>query len=327
MVVDHLELPVGLVGCGLSSISRLDCLLELEEPIAYSPKEQGAIGSNQLSAVCGRKQMTNLIVQQPINSSQNPFDSIRRFDEHGNEYWLATELLSLLGYKSKKRQFDTVERAILSCKNQGQNPEGHFDNVVQMTQIGGSLAERSVIIDYKLSRFACYLTAQNGDPRKPEIAEAQGYFAMQTRRAEVEIPALSEKARLLTLENENLKMQKEIMERQDLRTALHGLEVTLVLAGKGDQMVQVDRPTIEVIDARSNSSYKGQTLVQINEHLKKTTGKCYKSGAAIKKRLEQLKESGLIAQVPRSVLADYVPTENLEAVYRALATGDQQQLL
>ena len=273
--------------------------------------------------------MTEIIVQYNVANSnqQSLFDSIRRFDENGKEFWMATELLSMLGYKSKKRQLETAERAIVSCKNQGENPGVHFKQVVQMTKIGGSSAEREVLIDYKLSRLACYLTAQNGDPRKPEIAQAQGYFAVKTRESEVAIPAQSDRIRALILENENLKLKDKAADRQDFRIAAYGLTTTLLLEGKSDAVVEVDRPTIEVVDNRSNSVYKGQTLTQVNEYLQKTTGKSYKNGAAIKKRLEQLGESGLIAQTPRSIISDYVPEENLQAVYRVLATGDQQQLL
>jgi hypothetical protein len=128
--------------------------------------------------------MTNNILQYSGNNPQSPFDSIRRYNEGGKEFWLATELLSMLGYKSKKRQLETVERAILSCVNQGLDKLDHFSEVVQMTQIGGSAAERAVLADYRLTRFACYLTAMNGDPRKPEIALAQLYFATKTREAE-----------------------------------------------------------------------------------------------------------------------------------------------
>lgn len=131
--------------------------------------------------------MTELILAAQSNSN-SPFDGIRRIDENGTEYWLATELLTILGYKSKKRQLETVERAIVSCLNQGLERLDHFAEVVQMAQIGGSSAERPVLTDYKLTRLACYLTAMNGDPRKPEVAAAQSYFALKTREAETTVP-------------------------------------------------------------------------------------------------------------------------------------------
>jgi len=77
----------------------------------------------------------------------------------------------------------TLKKAIESCKQSGNDPNNHFAGAGKMVSIG-SQTEREVE-DYHLSRFACYLIAQNGDPRKPEIAQAQKYFAVQTRRQEL----------------------------------------------------------------------------------------------------------------------------------------------
>jgi hypothetical protein len=113
----------------------------------------------------------------------SPFDQIRQVDESGNEYWLARQLQPLLGYTQWRRFEETVERAKLACQNSGYDRKNHFadaGNVVKRRQGGGTSQ-----FDYKLSRYACYLTAMNGDPRKPEIAAAQTYFAVKTREAEI----------------------------------------------------------------------------------------------------------------------------------------------
>lgn len=115
----------------------------------------------------------------------NPFDQIKQIDNLGVEYWLATEMLALLGYQSWRRIKDTVQRAKISVRNTGLEESHHFVNVVQMARIGASQAFREVVKDFKLSRYACYITAMNGDPRKPEIAAAQSYFAYKTREAEL----------------------------------------------------------------------------------------------------------------------------------------------
>lgn len=111
------------------------------------------------------------------------FESLKRLNEHGVEYWSARDLQPYLGY-SKWHGFEpAIKKAIESCRQSGNNPQNHFTSACKMVEIG-SHTKREVI-DYYLSRFACYLIAQNGDPRKQEIADAQKYFAIQTRRQEL----------------------------------------------------------------------------------------------------------------------------------------------
>ena len=148
-------------------------------------------------------------------SDTSPFDQIKQIDESGNEYWLATDLLASMGYRTWKRIKDTVERAKVSARNSGVNVSDHFVNVVQMAQIGDSQAFREVLKNYKLSRYACYITAMNGDPRKPEIAAAQSYFASKTRDAELSL----QNQELLTSVLEKLKQQnrKLVKQEQEIR--------------------------------------------------------------------------------------------------------------
>ncbi len=125
--------------------------------------------------------------QFPTSPSKN-FEQIKKVDENGIEYWEARELMPLLGY-SKWSNFQSVviEKAKLACKNSGQDVFDHFTDVGKMIIIAkGSPREASRSVqDYKLSRYACYLIAQNGDSRKKEISLAQTYFAIQTRRQEI----------------------------------------------------------------------------------------------------------------------------------------------
>ncbi len=121
------------------------------------------------------------------NSSLIPsspsFESIKKINDHGIEYWSARDLQPCLGYSEWRKFENTIKKAIASCKQSDNNPDDHFVGADKMIGIGKQ-AERKVA-DWYLSRFACYLIAQNGDPRKPEIAQAQKYFAIQTRRQEL----------------------------------------------------------------------------------------------------------------------------------------------
>ena len=111
------------------------------------------------------------------------FDDLRRTNRYGAEYWSARDLQPLLGYDQWRRFEQAVDRAKISCKESGNKPDYHFAGAGKMIGVGNG-AQRE-ITDYQLSRFACYLIAQNGDSRKPEIAQAQKYFAIQTRRQEL----------------------------------------------------------------------------------------------------------------------------------------------
>jgi DNA-damage-inducible protein D len=132
------------------------------------------------------------------------FDSIRQQDEEGNEYWLARPLAKVLDYSEYRHFLPVLERAKEACRNSGQAIEDHFEDVLEMVEIGSS-AKRE-LPDVRLSRYACYLVVQNGDPAKPVIANGQTYFAMQTRRQELaddeKFARLSEDDKRLAIRNE-----------------------------------------------------------------------------------------------------------------------------
>ena len=122
------------------------------------------------------------------------FEDLKKLNQHGIEYWSARELQSLLGYSKWQRFENAVEKAIESCKRSGNDPKHHFTGAGK--PIPGGKGSSQTVEDYHLSRFACYLIAQNGDARKPEIAYAQKYFAIQTRRQELTDAAVADLERL-----------------------------------------------------------------------------------------------------------------------------------
>jgi DNA-damage-inducible protein D len=119
---------------------------------------------------------------------------LKKFNSHGAEYWSARDLQVVLGYAQWRRFEDAIKRAMSSCEQSGNKTSYHFADAGKPIP-GGKGAVQNVA-DFHLSRFACYLIAQNGDPRKPAIANAQKYFAIQTRKQELSDQMASDIERL-----------------------------------------------------------------------------------------------------------------------------------
>ena len=115
--------------------------------------------------------------------TEKMFDDIKHIDEFGNEYWLARELQSILQYTEWRRFKGVIDKAKIACESSGYKALDHFGGADKMVEIGSDTKRK--VSDYKLSRYACYLIAQNGDSRKKVIALAQTYFAIQTRKMEL----------------------------------------------------------------------------------------------------------------------------------------------
>mgnify|MGYP000018983360 FL=1 len=147
------------------------------------------------------------------------FEDIKHIDEFGNEYWLARELQDILGYNQWRSINDLIERAKDACQESGYNIDDHF--AVQRKMIKLAKGATRNVIDYKLSRYACYLIVMNGNPKKEIIALAQTYFTIQTRKQE-----LSEKEY-----NELTEDEKRLYRRNQARKGNLSLNKTAVNSG------------------------------------------------------------------------------------------------
>ena len=150
---------------------------------------------------------------QKIQQYKSAFDliakTIKDDDDNNIEVWYARELQEVLGYARWENFVGAVGRAIESCKTLGINVDEHFREVTKKIALAKG-AQREVQ-DFMLTRYACYLIAQNGDPKKEEIAFAQSYFAVQTRKAELIEVRLNEIARLNT--RERLRVSEKQLSR------------------------------------------------------------------------------------------------------------------
>ena len=184
--------------------------------------------------------------------SKKIFESIKHIDEKGEEYWEARELSSLLEYKRWDKFEDVIEKAIVACENSQQDIENHFSHVGKMVSLGSGAKRK--LKDYHLSRYACYLIAQNGDARKKVIALAQTYFAIQTRKQE-----LTEQEYSLLSEDD-----KRFYQRNLTRKGNYSLNQTAKNAG------------VKNFDKFHNAGYKGLYNGETADDIAKRKGLRYR---------------------------------------------------
>lgn len=160
---------------------------------------------------------------ETTDNSESLFDSIRHINEYGQEFWYARELQQALKYTQWRRFVDAIDRAKVACQNSGNDVSEHFAGAGKTSPMPNG-GER-VIEDFMLSRYACYLIVQNGDPRKEVIALAQTYFAIKTRQQE-----LIENYEQLTEAQKRLAIRAEMKEHNKQLVAAAkdaGVETTL----------------------------------------------------------------------------------------------------
>ena len=138
------------------------------------------------------------------NNTEKVFKKIKHIDEAGNEFWYARELMVALEYVKWQKFKEVISKAKLACTASNYNVSDQFTGAGKLIKHGKGGQRK--IEDYKLTRYACYLIALNGDPRKEVIALAQTYFAIQTRKQEL----LEEELKELSEDDKRLKIRKQV---------------------------------------------------------------------------------------------------------------------
>ena len=187
-----------------------------------------------------------------IDKNNKSFEDIKHIDENGVEFWYARELMPILQYSNWQNFEKIIDKAKISCKNSGISVFEHFIDVNKTIKMPKG-AEKT-ILDYELTRYACYLIAQNGDSRKKVIALAQTYFAVQTRKQE-----LTEKEYSMLTEDE-----KRFYQRNLTRKGNYSLNQAAKKAG------------VKNFDKFHNSGYKGLYNGETADDIAKRKGLRYR---------------------------------------------------
>ena len=219
-------------------------------------------------------------------SNNKTFEDIKHIDENGIEFWYARELMSILQYTNWQNFEKIIEKAKISCKNSDISVFEHFTDVNKLSKRANNA--EVTIKDYKLTRYACYLIAQNGDSRKKVIALAQTYFAIQTRKQEI-----SEKEYSSLTEDE-----KRFYQRDLTRKGNYSLNQTAKKSG------------VKNFDKFHNAGYKGLYNGETADDIAKRKGLRYREDI-----LDNMGSTELIAnlfrisQTEEKLIRDNIQTE------------------
>ena len=221
-----------------------------------------------------------------LEKNNKSFEEIKHIDENGVEFWYARELMFVLQYSNWQNFEKIIDKAKISCENSGISVFEHFTDVNKLSKRANNAEVE--IKDYKLSRYSCYLIAQNGDSRKKVIALAQTYFAVQTRRQE-----LSEKEYCLLTEDE-----KRFYQRDLTRKGNYSLNQTAKNAG------------VKNFDKFHNEGYKGLYNGETADDIAKRKGLRYREDILDNMGSEELAANLFrITQTESRLKKDKVDTE------------------
>ena len=193
-----------------------------------------------------------MILLNDIDKTNKSFEDIKHIDENGVEFWYARELMPILQYSNWQNFEKIIDKSKISCQNSDISVFEHFTDVNKTIKMPKG-AEKT-IVDYKLTRYACYLIAQNGDSRKKVIALAQTYFAVQTRKQEI-----TEKEYSMLTEDE-----KRFYQRNLTRKGNYSLNQTAKKAG------------VKNFDKFHNAGYKGLYNGETADDIAKRKGLRYR---------------------------------------------------
>ena len=256
------------------------------------------------------------------NENTSPFDSIRRTDEQG-EYWLARDLMTVMGYTLWQRFENPITQAIENLELTGDKASDHFLSLVIKSQGRNGR-------NYRLTRYACYMVALCCDGRKVEVASAKKYFAIKTREAEVVIPAQSEALRQLEMQLELAKTQERLANSQHkLLATVHLLETVApglapLALGRPDAVITRNEYIERTIT--NNGTFEGVGITYIQKRFG------FKTTKAAWNWLETIgygKDSGWWESQPALVHTPRLTPEHLEVVSAKFANkeGDRQRFL
>lgn len=265
--------------------------------------------------------MNNLVTS--ANNTISPFDAIRHQDGD-QEYWLARELMEVMGYTLWQNFESAVNEAIENLKLTGDNVLDHF-LLLSIKKDGRETRGRKGK-DYRLSRYACYMIALCCDGRKVEVASAKKYFAVKTREAETVIPQQSARIQELELE---LALAREINASKRLDSdmlTMHGKEIVLALRGMSDQVVKSEVLVTEVVQPETGRTAKILTADQLKSEIKKRTGQKIPSLKWVADKLRAMNRDDLLVPVTRHSTNEYITPDSLDEVID-LVFGTARQTL